>query len=184
MTANLPPSFIVRTHARSETHAWGERLAACAPPGLVIALRGDLGAGKTTFVQGLAAGLGVPAHVTSPTFILVNEYKGAGSRRLIHVDTYRLGDRAEDAVAAAEMVGLEDLWAGADAVVAVEWADRIAAMLPPDHLEVELSYDSRRGADVRALRFAATGPQSAAVLAALRRLDVNSAQSPADIPAE
>ncbi len=105
--------------------------------GQVIALCGDLGAGKTTLVQGIAAGMGVHARVTSPTFVLVNEYAAASGRRLVHIDAYRLAEGAT--LADAATLGLADLLdeAGMDGVnvVAVEWADRMATLLPADLLQ-------------------------------------------------
>lgn len=108
----------------------------------VLALAGDLGAGKTTFTQGLAAGLGIAAPVTSPTFVLINRYPGARGRVLQHIDCYRLGN------ATAELwdVGIDDLLAGDDVVV-IEWADRIPDLLPAEHLEIGFEYvdeDRRR----------------------------------------
>ena len=108
-------------------------LAALLRPGDAIGLVGNLGAGKTRFVQGLARGLGVPEEirVTSPTFTLINEYRG-GRVHLYHVDLYRI-DRAAE----LDHIGLDDLFA-APAVVAIEWCDRFP-VLPADHLRVELT---------------------------------------------
>jgi tRNA threonylcarbamoyladenosine biosynthesis protein TsaE len=109
------PETIV-TAGEEETSAVGERLATRVQPGDVILLNGDLGAGKTVFVRGVARGLGAPADdVSSPTFTLVQEYHGRVT--LYHVDLYRL-EPAEVAD-----LGLDEL-TGADAVVAVEWGDR------------------------------------------------------------
>lgn len=107
-------------------------LAGHLEPGDTIGLVGDLGAGKTCFVQGLARGLGVPdqVRVTSPTFTLVNEHRG-GRLPLFHVDLYRI-DRAAE----LDHIGLDDLFA-APAVVAVEWCDRFP-VLPADHLRISL----------------------------------------------
>ena len=107
-----------------ETHALAARIASGLLPGEVIALIGDLGAGKTSFVQGLARGLGVDerAYVRSPTFTLVNEY--AGRIPLYHIDLYRLDRRAE-----AHDLGLEEYFDG-DGVTVVEWADRFPELLP------------------------------------------------------
>jgi tRNA threonylcarbamoyladenosine biosynthesis protein TsaE len=147
------------TQEAAETQALGFALAAAITPPLTIALRGNLGAGKTTFVQGLAAGLGVRSRVSSPTFVLVNEYQGAEDLRLVHVDTYRLG-AATDAEAAG--MGLEELFEDEHAVVAVEWADRVAELLPPDHLLVELEYGE--AVDARSIRISGWGQASAAVV--------------------
>src|SRR5207244_7315569 len=99
------------------TCAVAEKLARSLEPGAFVLLHGDLGAGKTVFVRGLAAGLGVdPDSVSSPTFVLVQQYRG--QIPLVHADLYRL-----DGAAAVDDLGLEDLCSGA--VVAVEWAERM-----------------------------------------------------------
>jgi tRNA threonylcarbamoyladenosine biosynthesis protein TsaE len=106
------------THSEEETVALARELAATLEPGAVVLLSGDLGAGKTAFVRGLAEGLGIdPAEVSSPTFALVHEYRG-GRLTLYHVDLYRLGG------AATEDLGLEEM-AAADGVMAIEWPERL-----------------------------------------------------------
>lgn len=154
-----PPGRVWITRSAAETRELGAALGAAIEPPLVIALRGNLGAGKTTFVQGLAGGLGVHGRVSSPTFVLVNEYAGAASVRLVHVDTYRLG--AAVGVEAAAM-GLEELIEDEDAVVAVEWAERVAELLPRDHLLVELDYGTQE--DQRTIRMTPLGERSRAVV--------------------
>jgi tRNA threonylcarbamoyladenosine biosynthesis protein TsaE len=110
--------------------ALGERLGRTLRPGSVVLLFGDLGAGKSAFVRGLAAGIGAnPEDVSSPTFTLVQEYAGAAST-LYHVDLYRL-EAAE-----IDDLGLEDL-ISADGVVAIEWAERWRGR-PDDAIEVTL----------------------------------------------
>jgi tRNA threonylcarbamoyladenosine biosynthesis protein TsaE len=155
------------THSRSETQALGRRLAEAVRPGLVIALRGDLGAGKTTLVQGLAAGMGIIDRVTSPTFTLVNEYRSPRGARLIHIDTYRLGDA--DATREAATFGLEEILEASDAVIAIEWAERVTALLPADYLLVDLVHeaDEADGTGERTIRLSAQGPASASILAQL-----------------
>ena len=107
-----------RSDSEAETRAIAAALAPSLEPGAVILLSGDLGAGKTAFVRGLAEGLGLdPDDVTSPTFTLVHEYRG-GRLPLIHVDLYRL-DHAE-----LEEIGLDQDLA-ARGVIAVEWAERL-----------------------------------------------------------
>lgn len=143
-----------------ETRRIGELIGKAVQGGEVLALYGDLGAGKTTFVQGVAAGMGVDARVTSPTFILLNEYIGAAGRRLVHVDTYRLAE--EMILAEAATFGLEDLLAGefgAEDVVAIEWADRIESLLPDDVLRIEITA-GRDDPDARTIRITATGERS------------------------
>jgi len=106
------------THSEDDTRALAARLAATLAPGAVLLLSGDLGAGKTAFVRGLAEGLGVDAgEVTSPTFTLVHEYRG-GRLPLVHVDLYRL-DSAD-----LDEIGL-DQDVAAEGVVAVEWPERL-----------------------------------------------------------
>jgi tRNA threonylcarbamoyladenosine biosynthesis protein TsaE len=157
-----PAVLVVRevvTDSAAATQAAGQALGAAVQPGQIIALRGNLGAGKTTFVQGLARGLGVSGRVASPTFVLVNEYTGASGVRLAHVDTYRLGVAALDE---AEGMGIEELLEDAGTVVAIEWADRVLELLPEDILLVELEYG--RGEDQRFIRISALGQHSAAAL--------------------
>ena len=104
------------SHSPAETLALGEGWARQVVPGLVIGLSGDLGAGKTQLVKGLAKGLGVTTRVSSPTFALVNEYPG-GRLRLFHLDLYRLDTRAQ-----IESAGLEGYLAPAGVAV-IEWAE-------------------------------------------------------------
>ena len=111
------------THSEDETAALARDLAPALQPGDVLLLSGNLGAGKTAFVRGLAEGLGIaPEDVSSPTFTLVHEYRG-GRLALYHVDLYRL-ERA-----ATEDLGLEELGAR-DGVLAIEWPDRLTHELP------------------------------------------------------
>ena len=105
------------SHSPSETESLGERWGREAPRGLVIGLSGDLGAGKTQFVKGIARGLGIVARVHSPTFTLVNEYDG-GRLPLFHLDLYRLETPAQILSA-----GLEE-FLQPDGVTVIEWAER------------------------------------------------------------
>ncbi|HET9078688.1 MAG TPA: tRNA (adenosine(37)-N6)-threonylcarbamoyltransferase complex ATPase subunit type 1 TsaE [Acidimicrobiales bacterium] len=114
------------------TRALAGRLAGCLQPGDVLLLEGDLGAGKTTFTQGLAAAVGVDSGVTSPTFTLMNIYPTTAGFDLVHVDVYRLEHLSEVVdLALPEM--LED-----GAVAVVEWGERAAAALPGPHLRVRI----------------------------------------------
>jgi tRNA threonylcarbamoyladenosine biosynthesis protein TsaE len=109
---------IITTHSESETADVGRRIAATLSAGSVVLLVGDLGAGKTALVRGLAEGLGVlPEDVSSPTFTLMQEYRG-GRLKLIHVDLYRLNEARE-----IEELGLDEL--GLDSVLAIEWAEKL-----------------------------------------------------------
>ena len=126
------------TGTAEETRAIAARLAAALPQGSTLALHGDLGAGKTTFVQGLAAGLGLTGQVTSPTFTIFSLHRGAG-RTLIHVDAYRLESGAQ-----LEDLMIDDFltppwW------LAVEWPEKVPAWLPADALHLDLTHtDDRR----------------------------------------
>lgn len=111
------------SHSPEETFAFGRSFAARLRRGDVLGLCGDLGAGKTHFVKGLAAGLGASAAVTSPTFTLIHEYIG-GTLPLYHVDFYRL-DESEDAL----KIGIDEYLDG-DGVTAVEWADKFEELIP------------------------------------------------------
>jgi tRNA threonylcarbamoyladenosine biosynthesis protein TsaE len=107
------------SHSPAETESLGERWGRAARRGLVVALSGDLGAGKTQLVRGIARGLGATSRVHSPTFTLVNEYSG-GRLRLFHLDLYRLETRGQILGA-----GLED-YLQPDGVTVIEWAERLA----------------------------------------------------------
>lgn len=112
----------------------GAKLGRAASPGDLIALVGDLGAGKTTLAQGIGMGVGLPANsVTSPTFTLVAEHLG-GRLPLTHMDAYRLTNSTE-----LHHLGFEDYLRQADGLIVIEWADRIADGLPADRLEIVLS---------------------------------------------
>ena len=112
------PTVTYISHSLAETEALGEEFGRTAIPGLVIALNGDLGAGKTQFVRGLARGLNITARVHSPTFTLVNEY-GGGRLKLFHLDLYRL-ETAEQILSA----GIED-YLSPEGVTVIEWAERL-----------------------------------------------------------
>jgi tRNA threonylcarbamoyladenosine biosynthesis protein TsaE len=119
------------TATPEDTRRVGEALAVLLRPGDVVSLSGDLGAGKTTLVQGAARGLGVEQPVVSPTFTLVREY--AGPTPIYHVDVYRL-DRIQEVLD----IGFEEMMDD-HAVVFVEWGAGIESILPDDHLRIELS---------------------------------------------
>ena len=155
---------MTRTNAGSQRvvsaaamQALGERLGAQLRVGDGIALVGPLGAGKTTFVQGLARGMGVAAdrHVASPTFALVNEH--SGRTPLVHADFYRITDPRE-----LGELGLDEAYDRA--AVVVEWADRFPDAAPSDHLTITLGIDAD---GARRLTADATGPRGAALAAVL-----------------
>jgi tRNA threonylcarbamoyladenosine biosynthesis protein TsaE len=163
------------------THEFGRQLGAALAPGQIVALSGDLGAGKTTLTQGIAAGMGISARVTSPTFTLVNQYS-PGTRRLllVHIDTYRLGDNATSAQAEAVDMGFAEIINDAGfaddhtdgAIVVIEWAERIAALLPPNTLYIQLTPlpdDPLPGnSDGRAATLTTNDPEIAALFSLFR----------------
>jgi tRNA threonylcarbamoyladenosine biosynthesis protein TsaE len=126
------------TRSELETAAAGRDLAPTLAAGSAVLLRGDLGAGKTAFVRGLAEGLGIaPAEVSSPTFTLVQEYRG-GRIPLFHVDLYRLADPRE-----IDDLGLDEIAAGG--VLAVEWAERLPrTQADAVHVTIEHAGESER----------------------------------------
>jgi tRNA threonylcarbamoyladenosine biosynthesis protein TsaE len=155
----LPSSkTTLELHASSaaEMQALARRLGQALTIGDVIALTGPLGAGKTTFVQGLADGMGVPSdrHVASPTFALVNEHPGRIP--LVHVDFYRIKDRAE-----LPELGIEEAYD--QAATAIEWAERFPDWLPADVLAVSIRIEDGS----RVLEVKGQGPRSQRMLSAL-----------------
>ena len=122
----------LRTASSDATRALATAIGPLLEAGDVVVLAGDLGAGKTTFTQGLAAALGVTAAVTSPTFTLVHEYPGR--LPVVHVDVYRLEYLQE-----VHDLGFDELISG-DAVVVVEWGDILGPLLPPDRLHIAFEY--------------------------------------------
>jgi tRNA threonylcarbamoyladenosine biosynthesis protein TsaE len=121
---------MIESRSPEETHAVGVRLAERLRPGDVVALTGELGAGKTCFTQGLARGLGVTGRVVSPTFVLVNEYRGR--LPVHHVDAYRTESLTE-----LLDLGLDELFSG-DGVTVVEWADKLLPLLPARAIHVHI----------------------------------------------
>jgi tRNA threonylcarbamoyladenosine biosynthesis protein TsaE len=157
----------VIAHTAAEMQALGERLGRVLRVGDVVALVGPLGAGKTTFVQGLARGAGVPAdrHVASPTFALVNEHPGRVP--VVHADLYRINDRIE-----LRELGLDDAFDRA--AVAIEWLDRFPDVAPADRLEITIAIADvgvHVGDSARQVRLAGTGPRGQALLRALGDAD-------------
>ena len=117
------------SHSPAQTRRLGARLGARAQAGDIYCLEGDLGSGKTSFVQGIGEGLGVRGPIVSPTFVLVGVYRSAPGRPpLYHLDLYRISGPQE-----ALDFGLEDYLYG-EGVVAIEWAERIREILPAEHL--------------------------------------------------
>jgi tRNA threonylcarbamoyladenosine biosynthesis protein TsaE len=113
-----------------ETQDAGERLGLGLGPGAVVALTGELGAGKTSFIQGLVRGLGVTTRATSPTFVLINQYRGRVP--VYHVDAYRT-----DSLTELIDLGLLELMGG-EGVTVIEWADKLLSLLPPETIHVHI----------------------------------------------
>lgn len=130
------------TTSTSETQEAGRKLSADLAQGDVIALSGDLGAGKTTFVQGLAEGLGISQRINSPTFIIMREYDG-----FVHVDLYRLEGNLESEM---ENIGLLDIIREGKSIVVIEWAEKIKHLLPENTkwINVTIVDDTKRKIEI------------------------------------
>lgn len=141
------------TRSRDETESLGERIGRAARAGDVVALWGELGAGKTVVARGMARGLGIEhREVTSPTFVIVHEHL-EGRLPFFHIDLYRIAPHE------AGSTGWEEAL-DAGGVTAIEWPDRIRDDLPEDRLDVRIEL---AGADERRIHLAPTGPRSAAL---------------------
>ena len=148
-STTVPSAGALRSDGPEATRAIGREIGVHAAPGTVLALVGELGAGKTQLAKGVAEGLGVRSVVNSPTFVLMNEH--SGRLRLFHVDAYRLDD-PEQALASGLLDERE-----ADGIVVIEWADRLAGWLPDDRLEIHLEADAA-DPTARTIRWSALGP--------------------------
>lgn len=128
------------TTSFEETQQVGESFAQNLKGGEVIALYGDLGSGKTTFVQGLAKGLGIEKHIISPTFIIMRTY-AFGSKMLYHVDLYRIESEND-----VEGLGLRELMNDPANIVLIEWPEKIENLLPENRIDIVFTYleDDRR----------------------------------------
>lgn len=124
----------LKTKTGEETQALGRDLAKEVESGGLICLYGDLGAGKTTFTQGLARELGVEETVVSPTFIIMRQYKTKVGKMLYHIDLYRLNDLEE-----ARKIGIEEIIGREGNIVVIEWPEKIEPILPRRRWEVRLS---------------------------------------------
>ena len=118
---------------RDELIRWGEEFGRAAHPPLVVAISGDLGAGKTTLAQAICRGYGVRSEVTSPTFAIVHEYAGAPTP-VFHLDLYRLRDERELTNLAWDEI------VGSHALVLIEWPQRAGGRLPPEHVPIDLEH--------------------------------------------
>lgn len=129
-----------------QTYELGKKLAMVTNPGMVIALDGDLGVGKTVFTKGFAAGLEVKEHVNSPTFTIVQVYD-SGRMPFYHFDVYRIVDVCE-----MDEIGYEDYFYG-DGVCLIEWACQIEEIMPKDYLQVTIEKNLEKGFDYRRITF-------------------------------
>ena len=157
MTFRTVAHIYIVSDGPGATRAVGVAIGRSARPGDVVALQGELGAGKTVVAQGVAQGLGVVEGVTSPTYVLVSVY-GSGRLRLQHVDLYRLAGALD-----LDSIDWEDLL-DEPAVTAVEWPERAGERMPDDRLLVSIEAESMNR---RAITLSAGGPRSRELLAAV-----------------
>ena len=166
--------YAVNSVSPEETRILGAALAPLLLPGDVISLSGDLGAGKTVFVQGVAAALGVERPVTSPSFAIVHEY--AGRYKIVHVDVYRL-----DSFQEVLDLGFEELM-DPSAILIVEWGDAVSPLLPSRYLQVYIRRSAEGGEQNREVVFKPFGSEWMRKLEGMRStaetlLDAASAES-------
>lgn len=147
------------SHSAEQTQRLGIYLGAHLRIGDLICLEGNLGTGKTTLVKGIARGWGTLDPVSSPTYVIVNEYRRADGERLFHVDGYRL-ESAMD----ADLLDFDRMLA--QGPIVVEWAERIRAVLPADHLWISLDYT---GVEHRAMLLTTSGQRYQKIIEDLRR---------------
>jgi tRNA threonylcarbamoyladenosine biosynthesis protein TsaE len=153
-------TFEVYSNSSAATLSMGKKIGSNLAPGSIIALSGELGCGKTLLTRGICEGLGVPPrHVSSPTFVLVNEYKGR--LPVFHMDLYRLGD-IDDGFE----IGIMDYFNRAEAgVMLIEWAEKMISLLPPDMLRVEFEI---LGDKKRRIKFSSNNEKFGAVFKGLK----------------
>ncbi len=130
------------SNSEGETEALGKALMRLLSEGAVVALRGDLGAGKTCLVRGMAAAIEAEAAVSSPTFTMVNEYDG--TPKIYHLDLYRIAEPRE-----VMDLGYEDLFDGPDGICVIEWAERAEEFLPRRRLDITLEHAGRTTRSIR-----------------------------------
>lgn len=156
------------SNSAGQTQRLGARLGELARPGDIYCLEGELGSGKTCFVQGLGKGLGIPAFIHSPTFILANEHRG-GRLPLYHIDVYRVRG-ADEAIG----FGLED-YMTEDGVCVIEWAEKIREALPDEHLWITFRH---LGEAKRSLVIEAQGSRYESLLEEFRNSAYGNANAP------
>lgn len=148
----------VKSHSPEQTRELGVRLGKSLQTGDMLCLQGELGAGKTTFVQGIAQGWGSLDSVSSPTFILVNMYRRSDGSQLFHMDAYRLDSTGE-----AEELDLDSMLA--EGALIVEWPERMQSLVPDECLWVEFT---QSGEEEREMKFNARGKRYEALLDLIR----------------
>jgi tRNA threonylcarbamoyladenosine biosynthesis protein TsaE len=153
------PTVDFLSRSPEQTRRLGIRLGGALQMGDVICLQGDLGAGKTTFVQGIALGWGSLDAVSSPTFIIVNIYRGADGKQLFHLDAYRLESTLE-----AEELDLSSMLA--EGPLLIEWPERMERLVPRDRLWVKLEH---LGHEEREIKFTSHGERYDDLLEIVRR---------------
>lgn len=146
--SDKPRTLVIRTQSEAETLAVGQAFGRALTEGATLSLEGPLGAGKTVFVRGFCAGVGVEAQVTSPTYALHHEYETEAGRRVIHVDCFRLRGAAE-----FDDLALEDR-RRSDTILLAEWGDRVIEALPSDTIRVRMEPDENAPEEVRRLTVA------------------------------
>jgi tRNA threonylcarbamoyladenosine biosynthesis protein TsaE len=151
-----PVDFFSRSP--EQTRRMGMQLGGALQAGDVVCLQGDLGAGKTTFVQGIAHGWGSLDAVSSPTFIIVNMYRRGDEARLFHMDAYRLDSAPE-----AEELDLDSMLA--QGPLLIEWPERMDGLVPPERLWIQLEHT---GEEEREMKFYATGSRYEHLLEVIR----------------
>ncbi len=162
MTNLQETALVYRTESAGETETLGEQLGTLIDAGDIVCLAGNLGAGKTCLVRGMARGWGAGGQATSPTFTLINEYRrGGDTLRFYHMDSYRLSGAAD-----ALSTGLGDILDAQDILV-IEWPENILDTLPDDRLWIAIS---DQGEDNREMVLTADGPRAAALLSRLREI--------------
>ncbi|MEX2028226.1 MAG: tRNA (adenosine(37)-N6)-threonylcarbamoyltransferase complex ATPase subunit type 1 TsaE [Candidatus Curtissbacteria bacterium] len=132
--------------SEEETQKIGEDLGKNLKGGDIVALYGELGAGKTVFVKGIAVSLGIKKRILSPTFVFMRSYPIATGNQFVHIDLYRGSD-----LASFEALGLEEVFTKENIVV-LEWADRLGKMLPPKRIDVELIKEDEQKRRVKITR--------------------------------
>ena len=149
------------SHSLAETHGFGQALGSLAPARIILALIGDLGAGKTSLVQGIARGLDIPTdyYITSPSYTLINEYPGRST--LFHVDLYRI-ENPED----LNDIGFFDILEE-NGVIAVEWADKLGENIFSEYMSLNIEY---LGNDSRKISLTAYGLEVVNLLKKLKKI--------------